>query len=191
LLGLARSAISPGQPNIGPSNVGKALAQLIDHEEHATRITDAAPLLIPGLLQTSDDARAIIGDEPDTETRVKLRAGRRDILTRRRPVEPSALIDTEALIRPIAPVDVMADQLRHILQLAALPNVTFRSPSPPERGHDGRGVDRDLSNRSSTEWGLDDTADVAEEQPQRPAAELRRSSTLRKDPGQQELQARP
>src|SRR2546430_3524730 len=87
LLGLARSAEGPGQLNVGSANIGKALVELIDHEQNATRITNVAPLLIPGLLQTSDYARAIVGDKPDAETRVKLRAGRRDILTRRNPVE--------------------------------------------------------------------------------------------------------
>jgi transcriptional regulator with XRE-family HTH domain len=134
LLGLARSAEGPGQLNIGPPGIGKTLAQLIDHERAASRITYAAPLLIPGLLQTSDYARAIIGDEPDTETRVALRSGRRDILTRRNPAEMLALIDSEAFVRPIAPPDVMADQLRHVLRLAELPNVTVQIVSSTTAG---------------------------------------------------------
>lgn len=135
LHGLARSAEGPGQLSIGPASIGKALAELIDHEQHATRITDASPLLIPGLLQTSDYARAIIGAKPDAETRVKLRSGRRDVLTRRNPVELFALIDSEALVRPIAPPDVMADQLRHVLRLAELPNVTVQVVSSTIAGY--------------------------------------------------------
>jgi transcriptional regulator with XRE-family HTH domain len=135
LLGLARSAKGPGQLNIGSASIARALTELIDHEQHATRITNVSPLLIPGLLQTSDYARAIVGDKPDAETRVKLRAGRRDILTRRNPVELIAVIDSEALVRPIAPPDVMTDQLRHIRSLAELPNVTIQVVSSTRPGY--------------------------------------------------------
>lgn len=135
LHGLARSAQGPGQLSIGSASIAKALTDLIDHEQNAVRITDVSPLLIPGLLQTSDYARAIVGDKPDAETKVTLRAGRRDILTRRNPVELFALIDSEALARPIAPPDVMADQLRHILSLAELPNVAVQVVSSTRPGY--------------------------------------------------------
>lgn len=135
LQGLARAAEGPGQLNIGAAGIAKALAELIDHEQNAVRITDASPLLIPGLLQTSDYARAIVGDKPDAETRVKLRAGRRDILTRRNPVELFSLIDSEALVRPIAPPDVMVDQLRHVRSLSERPNVTVQIVSSTRPGY--------------------------------------------------------
>lgn len=135
LLDLARSAEGPGELYAGQPGIGQTLAQLIDYERVATRIVDASPLLIPGLLQTSDYARAIMGDQPDSELRVALRSGRRDILTRRNPVELLALIDSEALIRPVAPPDVMADQLRHVLRLAELPNVTVQVISSTTPGY--------------------------------------------------------
>lgn len=135
LLDLARSAESPGELLVGSPGVSRTLAQLIDYERVATRIVDASPLLIPGLLQTSDYARAIMGDEPDSELRVALRSGRRDILTRRNPVELLALIDSEALVRPVVHSDVMADQLRHILRLAELPNVTVQVISSTTPGY--------------------------------------------------------
>ncbi|TCO47992.1 helix-turn-helix domain-containing protein [Actinocrispum wychmicini] len=126
-LGLAAQASeAPGQLNVGPAVINETLVQLIDHERAARRITMAGPLLIPGLLQTTDYARRIVGDSAEAEPRVALRAGRRDILTRRDPVELSALIDSEALIRPIVPPDQMVDQLRHILDMASLPNVTVQ-----------------------------------------------------------------
>jgi transcriptional regulator with XRE-family HTH domain len=136
LLGLARAAEGPGQLNTGQPGIDATLAQLIDHERAATRIIDASPLLIPGLLQTSAYARAIMGDEPDSELRVTLRSGRRDILIRPRdPVQLFALIDSEALVRPIAPPLVMLDQWRHILQLAELDNVTVQVVSSMVPGY--------------------------------------------------------
>lgn len=135
LLGIARSLEGPGELNIGPPGVGKTLAKLIDYERAASEIIDVSPLMIPGLLQTSDYASAIMGGEPDAATRVALRSGRRDILTRRNPVNLVALIDSEALTRPIAPPEVMLDQLRHVLILAERPNVTVQVVSSTTPGY--------------------------------------------------------
>lgn len=136
LASLARSAEGPGQLNVGLRGVSATLAQLIDHERAATRITDASLGLIPGLLQTSDYARAIMDGRPDSELHVTLRSGRRDILTRaREPVELLALIDSEALVRPVAPPHVMAAQLRHVLELGARPNVTVQVVSSTVAGY--------------------------------------------------------
>jgi transcriptional regulator with XRE-family HTH domain len=133
IIGVVRSEESPGQLNVGPPDIGKTLAKLIDYERTAIRIIDVAPLLIPGLLQTSEYARAILGQ--DSGPRVTLRSGRRDILTRRNPVEFTAVIDSEALLRPIAAQDVMLDQLQHVLRMAALPNVTVQVISSTRRGY--------------------------------------------------------
>jgi transcriptional regulator with XRE-family HTH domain len=127
LLGLRRQAAGPGQLVSGTPSIGPQLASLIEHEQVARKVTAVAPLLIPGLLQTSDYARATMAGLPDIDTRVALRVGRRDVLTRRRqPVELVALIDSEVLVRPIAPPEMMADQLRHLLTMAELPNVTVQ-----------------------------------------------------------------
>lgn len=127
LLGLRRQAQGPGQLVSGTPSIGAQLTRLIEHELVARRITDVAPLLIPGLLQTSDYARATLAGLHDVDTRVTLRVGRRDVLTRtRQPAELLALIDSEVLVRPIAPPEVIADQLHHLLKMAALPNVTIQ-----------------------------------------------------------------
>lgn len=127
ILGMRRAVDdAPGQINAGAPTIGEQLAQLIAYERSASRVVDVAPLLVPGLLQTGEYARAIMGDVPDAETRVALRAGRRDILTRRSPVEFLALIDSEVLVRPVAPRDVMVDQLHHLLEMGSRPNVTIQ-----------------------------------------------------------------
>lgn len=136
LNGLVRSSKGPGQLNVGIPGINTTLAQLIDHEGRATRITDATLGLIPGLLQTSDYARAIMGDQPDSELRVTLRSGRRDILTRTpEPVELLALIDSEALVRPVASPRVIVEQLRHILHMAERPNITVQVVSSTVAGY--------------------------------------------------------
>lgn len=138
LFGLRRQAEGPGQLVSGRPSIGAQLARLIEHEQAARRITDVAPLVIPGLLQTSDYARATLatGGYGDIDTRVALRVGRRDILTRtRQPAEFIAFIDSEVLVRPIAPPDVIADQLHHLLKMAEYPNVTIRIVPSTEAGY--------------------------------------------------------
>jgi len=106
------------------------LAALLDFEQMATRIVDVAPLLIPGLLQSASYARAIMreGDVPndEVETRVAVRVGRRDILTRSEPTELLALVGEHALRAMIGSPLVMAEQMEHLLKMAALPNVDLR-----------------------------------------------------------------
>ena len=118
---------SPGELVTGVPSTGRQLAQLLGYERAASRITDVAPLRFPGLLQTPDYARAVLGDSPDTDKRVTLRIERAEILTRAaHPVQLHALIDSTVLTRPIAPPLVMRKQLRHLLQMAALPTVTVQ-----------------------------------------------------------------
>lgn len=128
LVSLRRSAdATPGLITSGAPSIGPQLAQLIDYEERASQIINWSPLLVPGLLQTSGYARAIMGDLPNAETRVKLRTGRQNILTRRRdPVDLVAILDSEVLVRPVAPADVMIDQLHFLLEMAQRPNVELR-----------------------------------------------------------------
>jgi transcriptional regulator with XRE-family HTH domain len=127
IIGLRRKADGPGELTTGSTSIGKRLTRLIELERTATRITDVAPLLVPGLLQTGDYARAVFGESPDVEMKVALRAGRRDVITRRRdPVEFLGLIDSSVLTRPVVPPEKMADQLHHLITMAERPNVTIQ-----------------------------------------------------------------
>lgn len=136
ILGLRQEADdAPGEIAPGAPSIGSNLAQLIDYEERAARIVYWAPMLIPGLLQTSAYTRAVMGDAPNAETRVKLRAGRQNILTRRRnAAELHAIIDSEVLVRPVAPSDVMIDQLHFLLDMARRPNITLQIVSSTRPG---------------------------------------------------------
>lgn len=108
----------------------RQLDELLVRERDAVAITDVAPLLVPGLLQTSRYARAIMteGDVPpdQIETRVAVRVGRREALTRRNPAHLLALLGEQVLRQLIGGPDVMAEQLEYLLKVAELPTVDLR-----------------------------------------------------------------
>ncbi len=102
-------------------------------EASASTILTYQLAVIPGLLQTDDYARAIIQAGPDEidgteiEERVKVRAGRGQVLTGDDPAQLWAIIDEAALRRVVGGADVMRAQLRHLLEMARLPNITIQA----------------------------------------------------------------
>lgn len=128
LVELARESGDADWLRAGIPGVHQELVTLIEYERTASSITEVAPLLVPGLLQTSDYARAVMKTSlgPELETRVAMRASRRDILTSRSAPTFEALIMERALLDRIAEPEVMADQLRYLGKIATLPNVTLR-----------------------------------------------------------------
>jgi transcriptional regulator with XRE-family HTH domain len=110
----------------GIPGIAEQLNALMEFERISTEIVDWCPLVLPGLLQTGDYARAIMGSRPQADTRVAMRLGRRDVLTRRNAVTFTALVNEAALRQPIAEPDIMDAQLRRMLDDAKLPNVTLQ-----------------------------------------------------------------
>lgn len=110
---------------------------LMEFERTATEIVDWSPLVIPGLLQTGDYARAIMGDIPQADLRAAMRVGRRDVLTKRNPVNLTSLIGEWALRQPIAESAMMVDQLRQVIDMADRPNVVMRVVPAATRWHPG------------------------------------------------------
>jgi transcriptional regulator with XRE-family HTH domain len=107
------------------------LDALVDIESTATAIVDVSPLIVPGLLQTRDYARAVIdgGSVPPGEraTRVLIRLGRQAIVTRDDdPVRLLALIGEAAIRQVVGTPAVTAGQLRRLLEIMTRPNVDLR-----------------------------------------------------------------
>jgi transcriptional regulator with XRE-family HTH domain len=128
LLELARDA---ADPNWVAPGIDRQLAALTEYERTAHTIIDVEPLLIPGLLQTADYARAIMvggagATRGEIDQRVMFRMGRRDVLTRRNPVQLVAVLGEYALRQPPCERAVMGDQLRQLAKWAALDNVVVQ-----------------------------------------------------------------
>ncbi|MGW0894104.1 helix-turn-helix domain-containing protein [Saccharopolyspora sp. NPDC002578] len=132
LLGMARELDQPGWwETTASSGLSNQLTAVLGFERDARRITELNIAVVPGLLQTAEYTRALmLGGgvaAADAETRVAIRLGRQDVVTRRRaPAELVALIDEAVLIRPAGSPEVMAEQLRHLVEMASRPNVTIR-----------------------------------------------------------------
>ncbi|MYW00860.1 helix-turn-helix transcriptional regulator [Streptomyces sp. SID3343] len=101
-------------------------------EEAASVIRTYEVQFVPGLLQTREYARAVvIAGQPsatnaEVDRRVGLRMQRQSILYRDKPPRLWVVLDEAALRRPIGGRDVMRDQVRHLIEMAALPNVTIQ-----------------------------------------------------------------
>jgi transcriptional regulator with XRE-family HTH domain len=103
------------------------------------------PLLVPGLLQTEDYARAVLNATrthrpDDVDDLVKLREGRQRLLTREEnPLELWAILDENVVRRPIGGTAAIRKQLEHIRNVAELPNVTIQIFPFKKEGHSGLG----------------------------------------------------
>lgn len=129
LIEMARDAAAEpaNSVSVGSSGEQDQLAALLEFERHAATITDVSPLVVPGLAQTSDYARAILGGAEDTDRRVSVRLGRRDVITRRRdPATYRAFLLESVLHQPIGDREVLLDQLGHLCDLSARDNVDIR-----------------------------------------------------------------
>jgi transcriptional regulator with XRE-family HTH domain len=130
VLQMARDAHPSGWWEMGGGALPKQLPTLITFESQAIRIVHFQPLYVPGLLQTHAYMRAVMDEFgvpiADAEARVAARAGRQTVLTRRQPPRYQAIIDEAALLRTYGGRKVMADQIRRIIELAELPNITIQ-----------------------------------------------------------------
>jgi transcriptional regulator with XRE-family HTH domain len=104
------------------------LAALLDMEQAAETITTVSPLMIPGLLQDYDYIRAVMAGLPPDEisTRVTVRLGRQNVITRRNAARLRAFVGEAALRQIVGSRDVMVGQLEHLIDEAKRDNVDLR-----------------------------------------------------------------
>lgn len=100
--------------------VHQELMTLVEYERTAETITDVAPLLMPGLLQTRAYAEAVLsGLAPDEmDAKLALRLDRRKTLEGKRAPQMEAFIGEPALREPIGGRGVLAEQLDYLLDLS-------------------------------------------------------------------------
>jgi transcriptional regulator with XRE-family HTH domain len=97
-------------------------------EQEAIALRSFEPLVVPGLLQTEDYARALhVGASPllgeEMEQQVAARIARQVILDRPSPPQFVAVIDHTVLRRPVGGPRVMREQLLHLAEMGRRPKI--------------------------------------------------------------------
>ncbi|PZS40626.1 MAG: XRE family transcriptional regulator [Pseudonocardiales bacterium] len=131
LLGICREQNIPGWLQQHGTRLPQQLRTLIDHENKAVTIDAFEPTVVPGLLQTTDYARALIrevGTTPadEIEDRVAARLGRQSLFGRERPARFTFFIHEFVLRLPVGGPAVMFEQLEPLLRRATRPYLTLR-----------------------------------------------------------------
>jgi len=104
---------------------------LVGLEAEAASIRTYEPLLVPGLFQIEDYARAVIRAlrpdlDPDRMERwVELRMARQTHF-KKDPPQVNAVVDEAVLRRPVGGRNAMGQQLHHLLDVCALPTVRLQ-----------------------------------------------------------------
>ena len=113
------------------ADLPEPLTTFVALEQDAASIADYSSELVPGLLQTADYARAIRRaylhhDDEETERWLAVRAKRQARLTGPDPVTYWVVLNEAVLLRSVGSKEVMNDQLRHLIELSDLSNVTIQ-----------------------------------------------------------------
>jgi Domain of unknown function (DUF5753) len=114
----------------------------MDRERTATSLCWWEPLLVPGLVQTADYARAILrvgphSSEDELEGMVSTRMERQAILDRPDPLSLWVIIDEGVLHRCIGDSKIMHDQLSRLAALATRPTITAQIVPAESGAHVG------------------------------------------------------
>jgi transcriptional regulator with XRE-family HTH domain len=101
-------------------------------ESAADSVRAYEALVVPGLLQTEDYARAMIRsrlpdiDAAEADQRLRVRMNRQSLLSQDDPLDLWLVLDEAVLHRPVGGRAVMRQQLDHMVTTAELPNVTLQ-----------------------------------------------------------------
>jgi transcriptional regulator with XRE-family HTH domain len=145
MLSLARQASAPGWW----SRYGDVLADWFEAylglEGAASVIRSFELQFVHGLFQTEDYARAVTrlgyraAPAEEIERRVSLRLKRQELLARPEPPQVWAVIDEGALRRPVGGHAVMRAQMKRLVEVAALRQVTLQVVPFARGGHAAAG----------------------------------------------------
>jgi transcriptional regulator with XRE-family HTH domain len=133
LLNLVRDAKQPGWLQVyGNDAFPEEWQTWTELESDAVAVFNYETLLIPGLLQTPDYARAIIRattpdlSDSEIDKLVASRMARQVRLSHSQPLELHVIIEKGALMRPFGDVRLQVDQLRHLTDFATRQNILIQ-----------------------------------------------------------------
>lgn len=128
LLAMARGSDEPDWWWHGDSGLPRSVTALVSYESEAARVVDWAPMLIPGLLQTRDYARAwMLADRVDVSgvnARLTARMKRQRMLDHG--FSYRAYLGEAALRTSVGDPAILAAQLAKLRSMSTRPNVSIR-----------------------------------------------------------------
>jgi transcriptional regulator with XRE-family HTH domain len=121
----------PGWHQQHGSTLPKQVRTLIDHEKNSTAISDFQAIVVPGLLQTGDYARAVMKRSAnfpaeEIEDRIEARLARHSLISRDRPPRFTFYVHEFVLRTPVGGTEVMSDQLHSLIRISVRPYITLR-----------------------------------------------------------------
>lgn len=128
---LARTAKTHGWYEVYDESANPENIEFVELESDAVSVSNFQIDLVPGLLQTEDYTRAVVGaanpgmSSDILEQRVEFRAKRQDRVLGG-DLDVWAVITEEAVLRVVGGREVHLAQLSRLLELATLPNVQFQ-----------------------------------------------------------------
>lgn len=132
LLSLAREGKQRGWWSKYADTLSGPYATYIGFEAEASELLVYETLVVHGLLQTEEYARALFGsvipaNSPDViERKVKVRMARQALLDGPTSLRLWAILDESVLWRQIGSADVLGNQLKHLLDIGRRENVTIQ-----------------------------------------------------------------
>jgi transcriptional regulator with XRE-family HTH domain len=111
-------------------------------ESEAKKLRWFEPLLVPGLLQTEDYARAVFQARfgmttEEIDERVAARLKRQEVLARDQPAALWVIVDESILRRPLGGRCVMREQVNRLIEVAQHPHVSVQVISSAVGAHRG------------------------------------------------------
>ena len=131
LVALARAARERSWWSVYRDVAPPGVLQLIGYEAASYIIRNFETLLIPGLLQTEDYARAVVPSLEEgataerVDTLVEIRMRRQEQVDRDDPPLMFFILDEAAVRRLVGSRDVMRRQIHYLSEMAAKPNITI------------------------------------------------------------------
>jgi len=111
-------------------------------EREAKKLRTFEPMLVPGLLQTEDYARAVFGarfgiTNEEIDEQVAARLKRQEILVRDEPPTLWVILDESVLRRPVGGRYVMREQIGRLIEACRRPHVSVQVISSSVGAHRG------------------------------------------------------
>ena len=111
-------------------------------ERQAKKLRWFEPMLMPGLLQTEEYARAIFRarfgmTDDEIDEKVAARLKRQEVLAREQPPALWVIVDEAVLRRPVGGRHVMRDQVGHLIAASRRPHVSIQVISSTVGAHRG------------------------------------------------------